>query len=478
MPWPEEQGPQSGSSAWQNASQNAAFNRPAGDYLRDIALRNPSGAATGAAQASRSGPLQGDLERQQMQLDLERRRAAGAGGAQTGAATAQRPGPLPMSSATSQMSRDTLNPMQSMLGATAMRGPDVGTPPGTPPPPPAGPPPINRPPRFPGEDEPPGWTGEEPAPVRTGTEPVKPGNQGGLPTPPSITGGNPMTNPNAAPAMPPMPPPVGTPENAPWFYQPQTFYAPTNNVAGQRWTGTGWEATGGGQDVGYGEAYPDTEPDYDRDDVGYGQDSRIGTADWIGGAVNDLNRQYETAQAAQPQPGGGPGRAGGVTDQQSLLDAINATGAELNAPQTRPEYTPSNEGIAQSGVWGGTYNPNMVGINAPHDLAAQKGQMMGWGGGGPQWHPPGQAAPPEEWQYDLDNGWIGPGQQADPLGTQVSMGPGFDPRSRGGGVSILMSPPGQQAPVDRHNWTPSASLMTPPGQMAPADQMNLSLMAA
>lgn len=110
------------------------------------------------------------------------------------------------------------------------------------------------------------------------------------------------------------------------------------------------------------------------------------------------------------------------------------------------------------------------------------GQDVGWGEDpGPQpvfgWTPPGQQAPADQWQYDMSSGWAPPGQQTPQSGAQLGTGADFDPTTRGGSVSASMSPPGEQAPVDALNWTPSTGEVHPPGQIAPVDQTNYSLMA-
>lgn len=93
----------------------------------------------------------------------------------------------------------------------------------------------------------------------------------------------------------------------------------------------------------------------------------------------------------------------------------------------------------------------------------------------PMWSPPGHQADPNNWQYDMQQGWSPPGQTAGIDGTQIDMGPNFDPRQRGKNFSIMMSPPGQQAPVDALNFTPETREVHPFGQVAPAHRMNLSL---
>lgn len=123
-------------------------------------------------------------------------------------------------------------------------------------------------------------------------------------------------------------------------------------------------------------------------------------------------------------------------------------------------------------------------VGAGGDVGYGADSMMGGGSDGdmssdaPSWSPPGHQSPNDQWRYDLDQGWLGPGEKADPSGTQAVMGRSFDPRNRGKNYHILMSPPGQQAPPGALNYTPATRELHPPGMSAPAHETNLSLMAA
>lgn len=67
--------------------------------------------------------------------------------------------------------------------------------------------------------------------------------------------------------------------------------------------------------------------------------------------------------------------------------------------------------------------------------------------------------------------------QGDPIGSKQSGPPPGMPHPDDGGalnIPMLISPPGQQAPVGLDNYTPSSRTLHPRGAMAPIDDMQVT----
>lgn len=105
--------------------------------------------------------------------------------------------------------------------------------------------------------------------------------------------------------------------------------------------------------------------------------------------------------------------------------------------------------------------------------------MVGYGVSGP-----GQQADHTKWRYDVRDGWQAPSTPSDPKSTQFVMPHGFDPATRSNAYHVLVSPPGQVAPLDLPNYTPpqkgpngqmTGNVVHGPGFLAPQHLRNLTL---
>ena len=91
------------------------------------------------------------------------------------------------------------------------------------------------------------------------------------------------------------------------------------------------------------------------------------------------------------------------------------------------------------------------------------------------WFPPGTPADSSTYRYDLKRGWLPPGVGADEDELQFGLDPGQMPGTEGNDWSLMVSPPGVQAPADSINYTPDTGEVSPPGAQADPSRTNLSM---
>src|SRR4051812_8379868 len=98
---------------------------------------------------------------------------------------------------------------------------------------------------------------------------------------------------------------------------------------------------------------------------------------------------------------------------------------------------------------------------------------------GPGWLPRGGTPDPYVWAYDLRRGkWVSPEDKAPDDGQLVALSSGFDPRGRGQGMQVVLSPPGVAAPPGAMAYSPATKSLHGPGEVPPLDLENLSVILA
>ncbi len=96
----------------------------------------------------------------------------------------------------------------------------------------------------------------------------------------------------------------------------------------------------------------------------------------------------------------------------------------------------------------------------------------------PGWAPPGIAADSDVTRFNLRKGWLLPGEKGSAKDPEVILPPGFDPRMRGQGVQVVVSPPGTAPPPVGIHYQPRNGRVYGPEEHPQADSLTLSVVPA